>query len=215
MARPSKTHGASLFDVLPKELITLILSHVFQPWTATVDITCELQPILHTKTLRTCRFFHQEGIRQIKKAFTGELIRYDRRGRVVDQNLKPLGWYRWIMQNTTTLHIHDAGFMLWYIKRYWEAYPRLDRFRITVLQEPTYGGNPAAEMPDYLSRRARCNTRTQNFARGLYTFHRQLFFEFSSSICNDILTHQRSVWPSIEYRFHDCRCHPERQTVRL
>lgn len=133
----------------------------------------------------------------------------------MDRNLKPVGWYGWIMQNTTTLHIHDAGFTLWYVNRYWEAYPRLERFLVTVLQESTYGGNPAAEMPDYLDRRNRCDMRTQHFVEGHYTFHRQLFLESSSSIYHNVKLHNRQRWPSVEYRFHDCRCHPERRTVGL
>lgn len=207
------SNSNNILTILPKELTIQILTHIFQPWSATVDITCELQPILHTQVLRTCTFFHAEGIRLIKRAFTGEFIRYDRRGCIIDQNLKPLGWYRWIMQHTTTLHIHDAGFTLWYINRYWEAYPRLERFCVTVLQESTYAGNPAVEMPDYLDRRARCDMRTQHFVEGQYSFHRQLFLESSSAIYNNLKLCQREQWPLVEYRFHDCRCHPERRTV--
>lgn len=212
MSEASKSDRPSLFDVLPKELIIKIISHIFQPWSATVDITCELRPILHTQILRTCKFFHAEGARLVKRAFTGEFIRYDRRGCIVDRNLKPVSWYRWIMQNTTTLHIHDAGFSSWYINRYWEAYPRLQRFLITVLQESTYGGNPAAEMPDYLDRRSRCDMRTQHFVEGKYSFHRQLFLESTSAIYDNLRVHKQ-LWPLVEYQFYDCRCHPERRTV--
>lgn len=215
MSSLNKPCRTTLFDILPEELIIQIITQIFRPWSATVDITCQLQPILHTQLLRTCRFFHKEGIRQIKKSFTGEFIRYDRRGCIVDQNLRPTKWYRWIMANTTTLHIHDAGFTMWYVRRYWEAYPKLERFRVTVLQEPTYayGGDLAVEMPDYLDRRGRCDGRTQQFVEGRYGNHEQLFLESCSAVHNDLRTHGRPEWPLVEYRFHDCRCHPERRTV--
>lgn len=212
MAGLCEKRRISLFDTLPRELIIEVIAQIFQPWSATVDITCSLQPILHTQTLRTCKFFHREGVKLIKKSFTGEFIRYDRRGCIVDQNLEPVKWYRWIMRNTTTLHIHDADFTRWYINRYWESYPLLKRFRITLLQESTYG-NPAIEMPDYLDRRRRCDSRTQQFVEGHYTSHRQLFSELFTSIYDSLMTYDREQWPLVEYRFHDCRCHPERRTV--
>lgn len=211
---PAKLLDSELCSVLPNEILIKIIGHVFQPWSATIDITCQLQPIAHTRILRTCKLFHEIGTEAIKKSFTGEFIRHDRRGQIRNRDLKPVQWYQWIMQNTITLHMMDASFSLWFIVKYWEYYPLLKTFRITVVPEPIYR-NVAAEMPDYLDRCVRCDIKTQTLVGGNYGYHSQVFHELTTAVYDNIVTFGRDGWPSIEYRFNDCRCHPERLTVSM
>ena len=47
---------------LPHEIVLLILQHLFEPWSATMDLTCQLGPIPNIKALRTCRLFHDPAL---------------------------------------------------------------------------------------------------------------------------------------------------------
>ena len=93
---------------LPHELIITILEHVFEPWSATMDLTCQLGSIPNIRILRTCRFFNEYGGRVLRSAFTGKFVREDSRGCIKDPNLPPRAWYSWIMRNCKTLMINDA-----------------------------------------------------------------------------------------------------------
>lgn len=203
----------SLVD-LPNEILHQILSLLFPPWCATMSLTCELKPIPNTRALRTCRYFYEQGTQLIQKRFTGEFIRYDRRGCIVDRCLSPQKWYAWIMNHTTTLHLYDADLRGWYIPEYWMYYPKLEWFRVSVLDEQTYR-DVAAEMPDFHQRRWRCNERTTRLENGDYNHHQFLFSEVFVSVYKGLRIGKREVWPAVEYQYYDCRCHPGRKTVRF
>ena len=197
---------------LPIELIIHILQEVYVPWTATMSLTCQLAPIPNIALLRTCSLFNFHDITAIHSAFSGEFVRHDRRGCIIDANLEPRKWYSWIMANTRTLNLHDAYFTIWYIPTYWQFYPRLKRFVLSIGQESTYN-DPTIEMPDFEDRRRRCDQRTGTLIKRDYSFHGYLFDELFVSIFKDMQKAGGRQWPEVEYRFWDCRCHPKRQTV--
>lgn len=204
-------HSASLLD-LPNEILLQILSYIFAPWSATMSLTCELAPIPHSRILRTNRYFLENGTNLIRRRFTGEFIRYDRRGCIIDRQLEPRKWYAWIMDNTIVLHLYDADLRGWYIPQYWLYYPQLEWFRVSVLHEQTYR-DVANEMPDFVQRRWRCNERTTRLENGDYNHHQFLFSEMFLPIYKGLRIGKREVWPGVEYQFYDCQCHPDRKTV--
>lgn len=201
---------------LPLEIVLQVLQHTFPPWSATMSITCELSPIPNTRILRTCHTFYKHGVLALQSSFTGEFIRHDRRGCIINTNLEPCKWYSWIMSHTRILHLHDAYFTIWYIPRYWEFYPALEGFIVSVVPERAYN-DPSVEMPDFAARVQRCGARTTRFARAYYAFHGYLFDEAFVRVWKDMHAHERGdgKWPAIEYRYCDCQCHPGRQTVSL
>jgi len=204
----------SLLERLPPEIVTQFIQHVFPPWSAIVSLSCQLSPIPNISVLRTCRFFYIEGTKILKSSFSGEFIRHDSSGSMIFPDLEIRRWSLWIKENTRVLHIWDASFEKWYIPRYWLSYPALERFKITVIPEQTYN-DPATEMPDYAQRVQSCEQRMQLYARSCYDRVMRLFAELCSGVYKDMMKYERSKWPSAEYRFTECRCHPLRQIVKI
>ena len=186
---------------LPPEIIIRILKHVFSPWSATMSATYrrtlrsqtvraldtytgtlsyQLSPIRNIQVLRTNNFFCTVGINILMKSFTGEFVRHDKGGRLVDQNLEPREWLRWIMQHTKVLHLQDTNPRLWYISGYWNYYPALETFRTTKLPAENYT-NMVFGMPGFEEQRRSCDERHSRFAKADYKHHSWLFDEMRTN----------------------------------
>lgn len=198
---------------LPDEILLEIIQHIFPPWSAWVSYSCELSRIENVQILRVNKLFHNAGLRALQKSFTGELQRYDRRGRIVDVKFAYGPWYAWFMENTTTLHLLDSPSSTWYITNYWRHYPRLKRFCISITHD-TACYNQSTDIHGLQQRQKRCDAITTRWLNGELDLRRYMWGELRR-VWHDMLQHERETWPELEIRNVTCSCHASRQTVCL
>lgn len=201
--------GTSLVDALPKELITQILATLFPPWSAATSADKPvLQSIPDIQVLRTCKSFLLDGTKQIQKSYTGELNWYDPSTLVLDGPEPAKRWHRWVAQHTTLIFNHVANRKRWYIYTYWQSYPLLKLFCVTVPYHTIPPQGPLTERE-----RQECETRTRRALESRYQYHSCLLSDVLEKVYPDMILHDRVEWPHIEYHVLDCRCHPGRGMV--